>query len=86
MTILGFGLINCRAQRGMTLRDLGKKAGVSAAFLSDVEHGRRSMKPETLERVASVLEAKVVEVDAVCQGCSGTGKMKVPAITWVGIR
>ena len=40
-TTLGEAIRLLRAERQMTLRALADKIGVSAPFLSDVEHGRR---------------------------------------------
>lgn len=45
-----------REERDVTLRELARKMGVSAAFISDVENGRGSpLKAERLEQVATIL-------------------------------
>lgn len=41
MTPFGARLRALRAQRGMTLREMAEGIGVSAAYLSALEHGRR---------------------------------------------
>lgn len=51
---LGEMIRTAREQQGITLRGLAKKAGVSAPFLSDVEHGRRALG-DSLNRVAKAL-------------------------------
>lgn len=38
-----------RQRAGMTLRDLGKKLGVSAVYLSDIELNRRNRLPRVVE-------------------------------------
>lgn len=44
-----------RVKAGLTLRALAAITGVSAPFLSDVEHGRRSMKPTTEKKLRAAL-------------------------------
>ena len=44
-----------RARAGMSLRELSRKAGMSAAALSAVEHGRSSPTLATLHKVLSAL-------------------------------
>lgn len=49
-------LSQLREAKDVTLRELARKIGVSAPFLSDVEKGRRApLTAERLELVASVL-------------------------------
>ena len=47
-----------RTQRGWTLRDLAKRAKVSAAYLSDLELGRRAWQADGAQRVMRALESK----------------------------
>lgn len=49
------GLRSWRKARRLTLRELGRRAGLSASFLCDIEHGRRLATPETLNRIARAL-------------------------------
>jgi transcriptional regulator with XRE-family HTH domain len=51
---LGEAVRFLREQRGLTLRELARRIGVSAPFLSDVEHNRRST--EKLNELASALD------------------------------
>ncbi len=53
VTTLGDAVRYLREQRGMTLRELAEKVGVSAPFLSDLEHNRRST--DRLDAVAAAL-------------------------------
>ena len=47
-----------RTAKGWTLRRLGQEAGVSAAFLCDIENGRRFPSAETAATFDRVLGAK----------------------------
>lgn len=60
MTSLGEAIRVLREQRRMTLRALAERVGVSAPFLSDIEHNRRST--DKLEAIAEVLEVPVEEL------------------------
>jgi len=52
---LGQAVRYLREENGLTLRALATKVGVSAPFLSDLEHDRRSASEETLEAFAKAL-------------------------------
>ena len=54
----GKKLRHARKARGLTLRALGQLVGVSDAFLCDLEHDRRSAKPETLDHIVAALAGK----------------------------
>lgn len=51
-----------REKKGMNQKELAKLTGVSAPFLCDLERNRRGAKPETLQRIASVLGSNVSEL------------------------
>lgn len=51
-----------REQRDLSVRELAKSLAVSAAFLSDVELGRRYPSDEVLERMAKVLKRPVADL------------------------
>jgi transcriptional regulator with XRE-family HTH domain len=73
VTTLGAAIRFLRAERGLTLRELARQVGVSAPFLSDVEHNRRSTErlpelalalriaPEALSRFDSRLAPELKE-------------------------
>lgn len=42
-------------EKQMTLRELARRLGVSAPYLSDVEHGRRSLSAENIALVCKEL-------------------------------
>lgn len=56
-----FGQIihDLRDQKDFSLRELSDKIGVSPAFLSDIELGRRSPREDILEKIAHALGVKV---------------------------
>jgi transcriptional regulator with XRE-family HTH domain len=56
MKTLGEHIRELREDRDWSVRDLAKKLKVSAAFLSDVELGRRHPSEEVLEKLASAFE------------------------------
>lgn len=56
-TTLGEAIRILRTERQMTLRALADKIGVSAPFLSDVEHGRR--QTNQYDALADALEVSV---------------------------
>ncbi|MEV0665078.1 helix-turn-helix domain-containing protein [Actinomadura luteofluorescens] len=58
-TLLGRNINSLRTQRGMAVRDLAEQAGVSAAFISQVEHGTASPSVPTLVRIAQALRAHI---------------------------
>ena len=73
----GDGWRNARAKAGKTLRRLADEAGISAPFLSDVEHGRRKFSPETEAKVrhALGLGPAPVEPSSRCVVCEGPLKV-----------
>jgi transcriptional regulator with XRE-family HTH domain len=52
---LGQRIRELREERDVSLRELAKKLGVSAAFLSDIELGRRYPSEENLKDLARML-------------------------------
>ena len=51
-----------RLKRGLTLMDLARKIGCSAAYLSDIERGNRGGSYQTVERIADALGVTVDEL------------------------
>lgn len=60
---LGEYIRELRDKADLSLRELAEKVGVSAAFLSDVELGRRFPKEENLKKIALVFGVSVAEFD-----------------------
>lgn len=54
---LGEHVSRLRNERGITLRSLARLVGISAPFMSDLEHDRRRPSKETLAKIATVLGA-----------------------------
>jgi DNA-binding Xre family transcriptional regulator len=50
-----------RVNQGFTQRELARKAGISNATLSKIEHGR-SPRPPTLKKLADVLGVEPVDL------------------------
>ena len=48
-----------RLRKGITLRALADKVGVSAAYLSDIERGNRRGSFATIAKIAAVLQVDV---------------------------
>jgi transcriptional regulator with XRE-family HTH domain len=61
---LGQRLRELREAKDLSLRELAKKLDVSAAFLSDVELGRRFPSADVLAKMAKILEVTTDELKA----------------------
>ena len=48
-----------RKKRGMTLKDLGEKVGVTLQCISNYEQGVRGVDLETASKIAAALKCKV---------------------------
>lgn len=64
MSTLSFGsqLRQLREEQDISLRELAKRVGVSGAFLSDVELGRRFPSSEIIKRIAKEIKVSVDEL------------------------
>lgn len=51
-----------RQERGMTLRELAKAAGVSVAFISFVERDLRTPRLEVALRIARTLDCQIEDL------------------------
>jgi len=60
---LGQHIRELRDKRSLSLRDLATKVNVSAAFISDVELGRRYPSPTTLKSLAVALNVTISELE-----------------------
>lgn len=61
---LGERIRELREERDMSLRELAKKLGCSAAFLSDIELGRRYPSEKNLKDLAHLLNTSLNELKA----------------------
>jgi transcriptional regulator with XRE-family HTH domain len=61
---LGSKIREFREERDLSLRELAKRLGVSAAFLSDIELGRRYPSEENLKDLARMLGVPLAELKA----------------------
>jgi transcriptional regulator with XRE-family HTH domain len=64
MKPLGERIRELRDQQDFSLRELARKLQVSAAFLSDIELGRRHPSDEILERLAGFLKTTIQDLRA----------------------
>lgn len=64
MKTLGERIRELREEKDISLREFAKKLGVSPAFLSDIELGRRFPSDEVLTRIAKELGESVERLKA----------------------
>ncbi|MFC7392111.1 helix-turn-helix domain-containing protein [Scopulibacillus cellulosilyticus] len=50
---------NIRQQKGLTLKDLSEKTGLSISFLSQVERGTSSLAVTSLKKISDALEVNI---------------------------
>ena len=63
MKTLGDRIRELRDQGDLSVRELARRLDVSAAFLSDVELGRRHPSADVLARLAKCLDTTVADLD-----------------------
>ncbi len=63
MKTLGDRIRELREHQDLSVRELARRIGVSAPFMSDVELGRRHPSGDVLEKIASVLATKAGELN-----------------------
>jgi len=54
---IGEAVRACRFDVRLSLREVARRAKLSAAFVGDIELGRRKAKPDTVRRIARALGA-----------------------------
>lgn len=57
----GRGLRALRVRCGLTLREVAKRAGITAAFLSDIERGNRQPSETTCKSLMRALGARLAK-------------------------
>jgi len=55
---------NRRDEQGLSLREVSRRVGVSAAFMSDIELGRRYPSEEVLKKLAQVINVSLTELQS----------------------
>lgn len=74
MVRIGLELRRLREEKGVTLRALGEAVGLSAPFLSDVEHGRRKLSHVAeIEESLGAKEGHFARIVGWCSHCNGSG-------------
>lgn len=61
---MGQAIARRRNHARLSLRELGRLTGLSAPFLSDMEHGRRFPTDDALQRIATALTLDLHELRA----------------------
>lgn len=56
-----------RMKRGLSLRELGRQAGITAASLSAIERGISKPRPQTAKRLCDALEMEFDELFTVAE-------------------
>lgn len=75
----GESIRHTRKGLGLSGREVAKRARISAAYLCDIELGRRRVPHGTMERIrAGMKKARVVKSHGTCETCSGTGLSEIP--------
>ncbi|MBP3087804.1 XRE family transcriptional regulator [Corynebacterium sp. sy017] len=59
---LGAALRSCRADKGITLRELAEMSRVSPGYLSELERGRKEVSSELLASVCHALGTSVSDI------------------------
>ena len=59
METLGTFIRRARDEKDISLREFARRLGVSAAFASDIELGRRFPSDDMLEKIAEVLDSEL---------------------------
>ena len=52
-------LVAFRAHRGLTLRELARRAGISSSYLSEIERGRKPGSAAALAKIAAALDTTI---------------------------
>lgn len=75
----GESIRHTRKGLGLSGREVSKRAGISAAYLCDIELGRRRVPHGTMERIrAAMKKARVIRSHGVCETCKGSGLGEIP--------
>lgn len=60
---MGYRIREIRKEKKMTQEELGKKANVSRAVISDLETGKKTVtSTKTLSKIAAALECSVTDI------------------------
>ena len=76
-TSMGQRITSLREDRGWTQKELADRAGISSAFVSDVENDKRNPSTDVLLRIAEALGASM---DFIATGRTGLEITRQPLI------
>lgn len=69
MSILGENIKRVRMNLGLSIKELSEKAGVGSSTISQIETGKRkSLRSESLEKVAKALDVNVNDLFSIGEG------------------
>lgn len=75
----GESIRHTRKGLGLSMREVARRAKISAPYLSDIERGNRRVPNGTMERIrAAIKKARIVKSHGVCQSCKGSGLGEIP--------
>lgn len=76
-------LAELRESRALTLRDLGKKSGVDANTINQIELGHRKARPSTIRKLARALDVEAEDLTRSVGGRSERPKAPTPlSLEW----
>jgi transcriptional regulator with XRE-family HTH domain len=64
VTVNRFALADLRVKDGQSMRELARRAGISAPTLSNIEAGKRNAGPAVRKRLALALNVRVSSIEA----------------------
>ncbi|ABB15388.1 helix-turn-helix domain-containing protein [Carboxydothermus hydrogenoformans] len=62
MTVKGNKIRELREERGLTLNELSKKAGLSISYLSEIERGSKKPSLKTIDKIAKALNVNKAQI------------------------
>lgn len=74
-----------RRERQMSMKMLGSRCGLSAAYICDIENGTRQPPKETVNKIAEALGCLTVPGVRDCCRCGGSGKEPIVILRGKGV-
>lgn len=75
LDVIGEALRTWRRQRGYSLQEVARRAGLSASYLSEIENGKKQPSVKTLEALATALN---VSLDSLLDNSAETFEVTAP--------
>jgi transcriptional regulator with XRE-family HTH domain len=74
VSITGDSIREMRQERRLSMKQLGARVGISAAYICDIENGKRMPPKRTVNAIADALHCLTEVGAADCRRCGGSGK------------